>query len=63
MLRQITPSLCTQSERHGYIMTIIIVIIIIMIMTTIILIIILIIIIIIIIIMNDFENVTIIIQH
>ena len=24
MLRQITPSLCTQSERHGYIMTIII---------------------------------------
>ena len=22
MLRQITPSLCTQSERHGYIMTI-----------------------------------------
>ena len=21
MLRQITPSLCTQSERHGYIMT------------------------------------------
>ena len=25
MLRQITPSLCTQSERHGYIMTITIV--------------------------------------
>ena len=22
MLRQITPSLCTQSERHGYIMTV-----------------------------------------
>ena len=30
MLRQITPSLCTQSERHGYIMTIIIIIMIIM---------------------------------
>ena len=46
MLRQITPSLCTQSERHGYIMTIIIVIIIIIIIILIIIIIIMIIIII-----------------